>query len=199
MESRKAKVDGAPRTSGLPVDYLTMVTDVFTTNFDSVIKAISKTAGAGVHFEVNGSVFPDEIVLAVSLIIEGHLAATTVYASIDFDPKASAPTAQDLLAVCVDAAGAVFVKLTEDQKAIEGLIQESLSAMKEIPFDWTPIEVERQRIHVKVDKANPKLDQLADDWLNRHDPEFQERQAKEQAETEKLFFTGPKSGSGSVH
>jgi hypothetical protein len=170
-----------------------MVTEVFSSNFDAGLKLYNQHRPNS-HFTIQGEVFSDEIVLAVSLMSEGEIAATTVYASCDFDPKASTPTVQDLLSVCVDAAGGVFSSLLspDSPEIIEQVADESLSALENVPFQWTEIEADKKRIFVKIDKSNLALDTMADAWLKTHDPGFEERTKKEQEETENLFFTGPK-------
>ena len=45
-------------------------------------------------FKAGGKIYPDEIVLAVSVVYEDHVAATTVYASMDFDSKARRKSSQ---------------------------------------------------------------------------------------------------------
>jgi hypothetical protein len=198
MESRRHH---KTKPGDLPVDFLKLVKEVFSTNFESGLKALAKIK-ADPSFEAQGRVFVDEIVLAVSLIHEGQLAATTVYASCDFDPKASSPTIQDLLNICVDAIGSFYGAYLnpKNRERLEQLADESLSALEAAPFQWTPLEVEKRQVFLKVDKANPKLDQMADEWLAKNDPRLEEREAEEQREMEKLFITGPKSKpSGTTH
>jgi hypothetical protein len=205
MEKRKKN---AGKSSPIPADYAEMVTEVFTATFDEGLKGLKKLKVTPAHFEVHGAVYPDEVVLAVSLHVGEGLAATTVYGSSDFDPRASSPQIQDLLGAAVDAIGGVFTPLLSGGKeSLEAVASESLSALEKVPFEWTPVVVEKVKIHVKIDKANPKLDQMADDWLSRNDPDFKERQARERAETEKLFVTGDTAkakasgnrGGGKVH
>lgn len=181
------------RSSPLPVDFLRMVTEVFTTNFDEGLKRMGELTKVDVRFKAHGNVFADEVVLSVSLLTEGQMAATTVHASSDFDPKASSPTIEDLLSTCVDAIGGLYSQLLLPER-LEQLTSESLSAIEEAPFDWTQVQVEKRKVFLKIDKSNPELDQMADDWLAKHDPEFEQRQKEEQEETEKLFVTGPKDG-----
>jgi hypothetical protein len=190
MEKRKPD---STRSSPLPKAYLKMVTDVFASNFDEGLKKITKITGESAHFEVSGNVHPSEIVLCVTLIHGDSLSATSIYGSADFDPKASSPTIQDLLGTLVDGIGAVLFRLInpEDSEDLENLVHASLSALKDVPFEWTSMEVEKRRIWVKLDKANPKLEKLADEWLAKNDPTHKERLEREQEETEKLFVTGP--------
>jgi hypothetical protein len=198
MESRHGNKEsaGKTRSSELPLDYLAMVREVFSAHFDEGLKALGKIK-PDPAFSVAGGIYPNEILLAVSLIHGGQLAATTVHASVDFDPKASAPTAQDLLAACVDAVGSVFEQLIDpkDRLKLEALAGESLSAFEGIPYEWTPVELERYRIFLKIDKSNPEIDKLTEDWLNQHDPERVKQAEEEESATEKLFVTGPKKGN----
>jgi hypothetical protein len=185
------------QSTALPVDYTRMVTEVFTTNFDEGLKALHRYK-TNPRFEVSGGIFPDEILLSIALVHEGHLAATTAHASVDFDPKASAPSVPDVLAVCVDALGALFDKLLDpkDKAQLEALAQESLSAFDGIPFEWTPVQFDKHRVFLRVDKSNPKLDEMTDEWLLRNDPEALERERREQELVQKRFVTGERAKRG---
>jgi hypothetical protein len=191
MENRKGSVG---RSSELPADYLKMVSEVFNTNFDLGLKEITKLTGSKAWFEASGSIYPDEIILCLSILQEDKIAATSVYASCDFDPKASSPTLEDLLAACVDALGTLCGELLDPTKSeqISRISEDSLSSLENVPFHWTPFDVNRRKVFLKIDKANPNLDQAADQWLAQHDPHFKEQQEQEEKETEELFFTGPK-------
>jgi hypothetical protein len=148
------------RSSPLPVDYLKMITEVFTSNFDAGLQILKKHARGELSIEASGAIYATEVVVSVSLLEKGQLAATTVYGSADFDPKASSPTVQDLLAACVDGIGAIYGQLLDPEHPdrIEQLASESLSALENIPFQWTEVPVERHKIFLLVDKANPHLE-----------------------------------------
>ncbi len=205
METRKphhlSSGATAAKFSDLPHDYVKMVNEVFATNFDEGLKALAKLNPAEAYFTTTGRIYVDEIVVCVSLMHKEQMAATSVYASCDYDPKASSPTIQDLLAACVDATGAVYSQLLspETPEVLEQLANESLSALENIPFEWTEFKVERHKVYLKVDKANPEIDKMADDWLEKHDPEFRAEAEEEQKETEKLFVTGPKTRGSTTH
>lgn len=198
MESRyqtNAELAARKGITGLPLDFLNMVQEVFGNHFEEGLKALAKlveSEPAGFHAQ--GAVFPNEVVLSVTLGMESQISATTVHASCDFDPKASAPKAEDLLRLCVDAVGSVFQELLnpKDEKRLKQLADESLSALEDVPFDWTPVEVDKQRVFLKIDKSNPRLDDMADQFLRENDPEFLKRQATEEKASEQRFFTGPK-------
>jgi hypothetical protein len=198
MERRRgAQTSSTP----LPVDYIKMVTEVFTSNFDGGLQALTQASEGRAFFEASGAVYADEVVLCLSLQEEGQLAATTVYASSDFDPKASAPTVQDLLSACVDAVGALYAQLldTNHPDRIEQLASHSLSAMDGVPFHWSEVRIDRYRIYMKVDKANPKLESEADEWLSKNDPDLKKLEEQNEEDAKNLFVTGPKKGSGSLH
>jgi hypothetical protein len=102
----------------------------------------------------------------------------------------------------VDALGALIpqVLVAGNEEKLRVLLEGTMSAHENIPFDWTSLEVERHRVFVKMDASNPSLDQMADEWLAKNDPQAGKREKEEQEETSKLFVTGPKKpGSETVH
>lgn len=208
MESRRHAQKSTSRLSQsapLPKDYTKVVREVYSTNFADGLKALTKLQGVKNSFEVRGAIYTDEIVLGVSLVSEGQMAATTIYCSVDFDPKASSPTAQDLLSVCVDAIGSLFATLLDTTKpdSIEKIASGSLSAFEEVPFEWTKTEFEKRRVWLLVDKSNPTLDEMADRWLAENDPEAGTEELEFEEESKDLFITGGKArkgtGSGTLH
>ncbi len=196
----KLRARSGTRSSELPHDYVKMVEEIFATHFDESLQTLKKL-GRDASFRCDGGVFPNEILLGVSLVVKDQLAATTLCASTDFDPKASSPTAQDLLAACVDAAASVFAQILDPGKPeqLELVAGESLSALENVPFQWAGVEVNRRTIYLKIDKSNPDLDRQADDWLTKNDPNAAATEAREQAETERLFVTGVPKKKPEIH
>ena len=181
--------------SDLPSDYTRMLSDVFSANFGDQLKALPE--GEKVKFVAGGEIYGDEIVVHVSLVQEGALAATTVLASCDFDPRASSPTVEDLLALCVDGIGDVFSSLFQvapDSQGNPAILSPVLAELRGAPFEWTQIEISKRKLHLKVDKSNPVLDQAADDWLAKNDPEYRAQLAEQEKEAEDLFVLPPKKG-----
>jgi len=181
--------------SALPSDYIGMLCGVFAANFSDRLKQLPEAQK--LQFLSSGEIYSDEVVIHVSLVEEGKLAATTVHASCDFDPKASSPTVEDLLAICVDGVGDAFSALFEAKPDAEGnpaILSPALTALGSAPLLWTESEVNKRRIWLKIDKSNPVLDQAADDWLAKHDPEFEKRQQEEEKEAESMFVLPPKNG-----
>jgi hypothetical protein len=187
------------RHSELPLDYTQMVTEVFISNFADSVESM-KLSPAPV-FIAKGEIYSDEIVVHISLVQEGRLAGTTAYASSDFDPKASSPSVEDLLGLCVDALGDLFQRLFElAQKSgtpalvLESNLQDLGEGQGGLPLEWTQVEVAKRKIHLKLDRANPALDQAADQWLAKNDPEFLKNEEKNLKDAEKLFVLPPKKG-----
>lgn len=201
IESRKnaAKLTNRlSRSAELPLDYTRNVREVYTTNFEAGLALLKKFQKVKSSFDVRGAIFSDEIVLSVSLVSEGQISATSIHCSMDFDPKASSPTAQDLLNVCVDAVGSVFGMLLDPEKpeAIEKLASGSLGSFEDLPFEWTKIDFDDRRVWVLVDKSNPNLDEMADQWLAENDPALHSEEDEYEAETKDLFVTGAKAKKG---
>ena len=202
MEKR---IPSSNKFSELPVDFTKMVNEVLTSNLDTGLKAFDKANHLESRFFTTGKIYSDEIVVSVSLVSKDQLAATSVYASCDFDPKASSPTAEDLLGACVDSIGTILNELMSETKVdrLEALANPSLSALENVPFEWTAIKMGARKVYVRMDKTNPSIDQMAEDFLAKNDPGYHERLEEEQRETEKLFVTGKKAksdaGSGTLH
>ena len=166
------------KPTALPSDYLKMVAEVFSGHFSEKIATLKKK-GLEPSFQAIGSFYPDEIVLSISLAFKDQMAATTVHASTDYDPAASAPTPEELLSGCVDAAGAVYDVIF---KEIDLLAQGDLTHIPDVPLMWSHLEVNKRGVYVKADKANVALDQAADEWLAKNDPEYQAEENQDQAE-----------------
>ena len=110
-----AKKNEKKKSALLPVDYTKLVKQVLTTTFAEGLERLGKIK-PDPSIEVQGEIFPDEIVVVASLHHGAKLAATSVYASVAFDPKASSPTAEELLAACVDAIGGFFQEFLSSEK-----------------------------------------------------------------------------------
>lgn len=185
FERRKAT---GGRSSGLPSDYLRMTEEVFASNFSDALGKCGDQPSA--RFSAGGEIYSDEVCVRMSLLQEGKLAGISVYASSDFDPKASAPTIETLLSICVDALGQVFQGLfewAEKEGQFSTLLSANLVDLHDLPLMWTQIEVEKRKIFVRVDKANPVLDQAADEWLSKNDPELKRQTTEEEEAAEGLF------------
>ncbi len=177
MEKRKiaplkpGQVEVPVKMTALPEDYRKMVADIFAKNFSKGLKALAEMR-PNPHFFISGGIYADELILSVSIVYAKELSATTIYASCDFDPKASAPKADELLGHLVDGAGSFFHQFLDEKKPkrLEQLAGIQLATFEEgVPFDWTKMQVNKRDVYLKVDRSNPTLDQAADEWLEKHE------------------------------
>lgn len=204
-ERRKQnKVSGPEPTPGtLPVDFLRLVEETLTSALQEGLTSIR-----GIHpessFQASGAIYGDEVLLAITLSHgPSQIAATTVFGSADYDPLAETPALMDVLGACLDAAGSIF-HFYLDPAFPERMIQiadASLSALEEAPFEWSPVKSEphpKITVHVKIDKSNPALDAMTEEWLRNHDPEYPAKQQEAEALLEERLdaLQGKKRGSG---
>lgn len=188
MRERRLKPKKLGPSTELPVDYVKQVQDVFTTQFDETLKVLKKLKyPCSIH--ASGEIYPEEIVLRISLLPDGKLAATTFHASHDYDPKASAPKAEEVLAACIDVVASYMVtKLdTEDEVALEKFVTTSLNELEDVPFDWTEVKAGRFKVYLRFDRAHPGIDKMTDEWLKKNDPDYEENLKKEEAEVVNVF------------
>lgn len=207
VQRRLYSPESAPANSkpaDLPVDFLKMVEEVLTAHFTAGLKLLSKEL-KNPRFKASGQIYTDEIMVVASVLSEDRMSATTVFASIDFDSKASHPTVHDLLSACVDSIGGVFSALFEGEKQKPGevLLSESLRDVDGVPFEWTEVENPdqkiKQKVYVCLDKSNPALDKLTDDWLAKNDPDHAEQERKNEEEMQSLFITGKPGKKDPLH
>lgn len=207
-EKRKQSENIDPRLNRpteVPADYLRMVSEVFHGNFEEGLKAYAKRR-KNPRFEASGALYLDEVVLSMTLADDDSIAATTVHVSADFDPTASAPKAEDLLAACVDAAGALFGQILDPkaknfEERIDKLSQDALSELVDtpgldLPFEWTEVQIDKKRLFLKIDKSNPLIESMTERWLDQNDPDRREKREQDQEEAEARFITGKKTGNG---
>lgn len=186
MEPRKTQ---NRKPNELPVDYLKMVAEVFSTHFGSVLEE-AHAKGMSLVFEASGGLYANETLLTVALTQKDELGAMAIHVSTDFDPKASHPTAEELLQLSVDAAGDVLQTLLDHPQNKEALLSGVLSEIEDAPFEWTAVEVSKKRVFVRLDRTNPRIEKMTDDWLEKNDPDLKANRDSEEKETEALFVTG---------
>jgi len=204
MESRKNNVKTKTRLSRaaeLPHDFTKIVKEVYTTNFTAGLKLFTDETKAKSLFDVRGAIFANEVVLGVALVSEGVMPATTIHCSVDFDPAASTPTAQDILAICVDAIGSLYATLLDAEKPerVKRFAAGELDTFEEVPLEWTKIEFDGRRVWLLVDKTNPTLDEMTDQWLAKNDPNADLEEDAFEDEAKDLFMTGKNKPKGGLH
>jgi hypothetical protein len=210
-EPRKIRATTGPASlqTDLPIDYLKVVEETIEQACLAGVE-ILKSHQPICKFSADGAIFGEEVMLAVTLSHgANNLAATTVYASANFNPLAPGPGGiEAVLAACLDAIGGVYdfyLDPTQPEQ-IELLGHTSMSALEEAPFEWTPAPKSNTHpkipIWVKMDKTNPHLERLTDQWLRENDPLFHERTEKEEQEAQEFLeerleaIKNAKSGSG---
>lgn len=149
MDRRK---DTAFNGTPLPREYLNMVRDVFDKNFKS---ALSQNE----HFVVFGEIFPDEMVLVVSMNRPGSLGMTTCYASIDYpapgSPKNVSEQVQYAVNLCVDGVASFFATFFEENRPVD--------YDTEYRQSWTLVELEKgKKVFLRINRDNLELDAQAD-------------------------------------
>ena len=202
LETRKS---ADLKSSPLPVDYIKMVHEVMRAHFDESLQSIRKFSPQKNPYELTcvGEIYPQEVVVAVTLASNDVMAANTAYASMDFDPKASSPMIQELLGACIAALGSLWTVFLQNDEWLksgqwEELLHGKLADLEDAPLEWTQVKIEKFKVFLRFDKANLHLDQEASDWLAKNDPRTQEEIEREQEEAKSLFVTGD-SAKKTVH
>lgn len=155
----------------LPKEYLRLVEDVFNKNFS---KQLIKEKGSKEIFLAKGEVFPDELVLIISLKHPGNLRMTTCYASVDYPPKklktesgapaqTSSETVQLAVNQCVDAVASFFNTFFEEGRPVDYDL--------EYRQNWTAVEIEKNTpVFLRINRDNPELEAAADELLAASEP-----------------------------
>ena len=165
MDRRK---DTLLRGSKLPRDYLKLVEDIFNKNF---AKQLVIEKGAKEKFVVNGELFPDEVLLSISLQAPGKsMRMTTCYASVDHPPVAlknesgkpasSTEAVQHSVNLCVDATASFFNNYFTEGRPLEYDL--------EYRQGWTPVEIDKNtKVYLRINRDNPDLEAVADAILEQ--------------------------------
>jgi hypothetical protein len=211
-EKRILNSNTTAKPGDLPVDFLRLVEETMEQALEPGLEGIRRIHRES-KFSARGAIFADEVILSVSLVHGADvLSATTVHASVDYQPNQDKPGLNDLLAQCVDSIGEVFQFYLDPSRPerVAQLAESSLGALEEAPFEWTPMARGKTpviTVHVKIDKSNPQLDQLTEEWLKKNDPEYSKSEhgpkepdftaAEEFLEERIEAIRAAKSGSGS--
>jgi hypothetical protein len=167
----------AAPASELPIDFLKLVEETLIQALEPGLTEVKRIHPEST-FKARGAIHGDEITLSITLTHGPNvLSATTAHGSVDYQPNQEIPSINDLLAICLDSLGSVFQFYLDPEHPdrISQIAESSLGALEEAPFDWTPFklnEAQKVTVHVKMDKSNPILDQMAEEWLKQNDPGF---------------------------
>lgn len=169
----------------LPLDYLKIVEETIQESMAKGLVELKKIH-AICDLKASGAIYADEVLLAIT-ISHGpkNLIATTVYASADFNPLMPEPGIEKVLESCLDSAATVLEHYLDPAfpDRIAQLASAPIGALEEAPFEWTPMEEAKVSTWVKIDKSNPALEAMAEDWLQKNDPNYSASgEAMEEAE-----------------
>ena len=187
----------------LPIDFLKLVEETVKESHKLGIYELQKIHPICI-IQAGGAIYADEVLLAITISHgEQSLIATTVYASANFNPLMPEPGIETVLDECLACAGTILNHyLDHTQPArIAQLAGATISALEEAPFEWTAMEETKVSVWVKIDKSNPALEALTEEWLLKNDPTYSKIDELEEAEEfleERLdAIQKVKSGAGS--
>jgi hypothetical protein len=168
MERRK---DTPSKGEALPRDYLVLIEGIFDKNFSDQIKGKGKKREA---FVVYGMIYPDEVVIAVSLKNPTNMHMTTCYGSMDFPPpsfitESGAPASsspsdavQTAVNSCIDVIASFFQTYFEEERPVD---YES-----EYRQEWVPVDLEKTlRVFLRLNRDNLELEAASEQFLAEHD------------------------------
>lgn len=172
MERRK---DTTYQSSKLPTEYLKMVEGVFLQNFKTRLLSFpgdKKKKTQKETFSAYGEIFPDELLMAVSLKNPVSARMLTCYASVDFPPpsmklesgkgaqvlndtKQSVEAVQTCVSSCVDGLASFFQTFFDEDRPVDYDV--------EYNPEWTKVELDKATVvHVRVTRDNLDLEAQAD-------------------------------------
>jgi hypothetical protein len=135
--------------------------------------------------KAHGALYSNEVLMAITISHgEQSLIATTVYASADFNPVMQEPGIEVILNECLDSAGAILTHYLDPKHPhrISEFASATIGSLEEAPFEWTKVDETKVTVYVKIDKSNPALESLADEWLRNNDPESGKEEETVEAE-----------------
>jgi hypothetical protein len=168
----------------LPLDYLKIVEETMLEALAPGLEELKKHHPI-CELKASGALYSNEVLMAITISHgEKSLVATTVYASADFNPMMQEPGIEVILNECLDSAGAILTHYLNPKHPdrISEFASASIGSLEDAPFEWSKADDTKVTVFVKIDKSNPALDSMADDWLKNNDPEFANRDETAEAE-----------------
>lgn len=141
----------------LPKDFLRTVAKLFQDQF--------KKEASGASFLAYGDLYPDEVVLCVSLSHPKQLQAASMHISCDL-PKSVGENPEQVtekLQSMVDVAASWFAQCFQGGKGLEAVLEE----MRDQDPTWQEFEWEKNTLFVKLNKDNYTLEKAASDFLKK--------------------------------
>lgn len=185
MERRK---DTPTRGEKLPRQYLDLITDVFRKNFSDKMKGRGKNREAFVIF---GEIYPDEVLMAVSLKNPANMRMITCYASIDYPPAMTIPESGQAAQTMASAHVSVETAVNACIDVVASFFQTYFDEGRPVDYDaeyrqdWLPVDLDKTtRIHIRLNRDNLELEDASDTFLAQH--EAMAEQASEQREPDRV-------------
>lgn len=144
--------------SELPKEFIKKVADLFNEQFAN--------ERSEADFHIFGNIYPQEVILCVSLCELNRLQAGSIYTSVDV-PKdvANAPDkVTEFLKHCVDLSASWFAQCFEEypSRGLDGVLE----SISELERQWQMLDWENCEIYVRVDKTNHALESVTDKFLS---------------------------------
>lgn len=191
-------------STDLPIDFLRLAEETLAENYKDLLESLKEYRNHN-QFLASGQIYEDEILFTVTLSHgPDQIHSTTFYASADFTVDQELPKIDDVFAAALNACGSVIDACIGTPEKLEALCNGSLSNLEEAPLDWTGHVSDGVALHVKVDRTNPILEQMALDLLE--DESEPENKEAEQFFSDRILAMrkdvsgkGNSNGSSSVH
>ncbi len=141
----------------LPKDFLKTVSDLFQKQFKSKVE--------GSTFLIYGDLYPDEVVLAISLSHPKSLASASMHISNSLAKNVAENPEKvtEQLKSMVDVAASWFSQCLEGGGGLDSVLKEMDDAVTE----WQEFEWEGQQLFVKLNRTNYTLEKAAEDFLKK--------------------------------
>lgn len=141
----------------LPKEFLDTVSKLFQEQF--------KKESAGATFLTYGALYPNEVILCVSLTDPKTLAAASMHLSSDLpkDVSENPEKVTEKLQVMVDMAASWFAQCFQGGKGLDAVLEE----MRELDPSWQEVDWEGSTVFVKINKDNYTLERAANDFLRQ--------------------------------
>lgn len=145
------------RPTALPKEFLKTVSDLFHKQFKSKL--------GGSTFLVNGNLYPEELVLCVSLSHPKTLQSASMHISNSLAKNVAENPEKvtEQLKSMVDVAASWFSQCFSAGSGLESVLEE----MKDAVTTWQEFEWEEQQLFVLLNRTNYTLERAADDFLKK--------------------------------
>lgn len=145
------------KPTNLPKEFLKTVSDLFQKQFKSKL--------SGSTFLVNGALYPEEVVLCVSLSHPKSLQSASMHISNSLAKNVAENPEKvtEQLKSMVDVAASWFSQSLTDGMGLEAVLAE----MKDAVTEWQEFEWEGQQLFVKLNRTNYTLEKAADEFLKK--------------------------------